>query len=153
MEDRLTDKQLRVARMLGVDTTSDSSTVAAARILDAVAEAIGERHGARPATSSQVEYGRALGLDVSTNTLRVASAKIEDELKSRNLKAIFELGLVPGDQVVIRQSIEIKGQQHELRQAFTISSIHPSGRLFFKGINRRSAWPTQVERLATSPNS
>jgi len=153
MTDSSRDLQLRVAAALRVEIAGDSPTVAAARIRDAVAEAIGERHGARPATIKQIEYAQALELDVSEDTLRVASAKIEDELTRRNQMALARLKLKPGDRVVKRETFEIDGQRHEVTREFTISSIHPSGRLFFKGGNGRGAWPTEVEIVESIPSS
>ena len=153
MTDSPTDVQLRVATALGVDVSGDSRNVAAARIRDAVAEAIGERHGPRPATGKQIEYAQALGLDVRRDTVRVASARIDDELNSRNQAALVTLKLKPGDRVVKRETVEMDGQRQELTREFTISSIHPSGRLFFRGGNGWGAWPAEVEKVENSMTS
>jgi hypothetical protein len=136
-----------VATALGLDVSGDSPTVASARILDVVANAIRERHGPRPATGKQIEYADALGLDVRRDTLRVASARIADELNRRNRVALVSMNLKPGDRVVKRVAVDMDGERHELTQEFTISSIHSSGRLFFKGGNGWGAWPTEVEKL------
>ena len=153
MPEHSTEVQYRVASALGVDIVRDSRSVAAARIHDMVAEAIDERHGPRPATARQIEYAAALGLDVRADTLRVASAKIGDELDRRNQEALISLELQPGDRVIKCQRFDLDGERHEWRREFTISSIHPSGRLFFKGGNGYGAWPTEVEKFAASSSS
>ena len=100
---RPTDIQLRVAAALSIDSTGDSRGVAAARIYDSVAEAIGERHGPLPATAKHVEFTQRLGLDARRDSVRVASAKIADELDRRNWEALGTLALQPGDRVMTRK--------------------------------------------------
>ncbi len=145
--------QIRVATALEIDVAGDSLGVAAARIHDAVAEAIAERHGARPATPRQIEFAATLSLDVSSDTVRVASARIADELDRCNRDALVSLNLQAGDRVVIRKRYEIDGRHHAWIHEFTISSIDSSGRLHFKGGNGAGAWPTEVEKLAAGTSS
>lgn len=142
-----TEEQLRVAAALGLEVSADSESIAAARIQDAVSLAIGERSGPQPATEKQVEFARSLGLDAAGDTLRVASARIDDELRRRNLEAIERLKLAPGDRVRKRTVVTIKGERHEWTQEYTVSSIQPNTRVFFKGGNGQGAWPTQLEKL------
>jgi len=148
MADGPTDIQIRVAAALLIGIASDSRGVAAARIYHAVAEAIGERHGPRPATAKQVEFAQSLGLEVRGDTVRVVSAKIADELGRRNREALDTLRLQPGDRVMTRKVYEIDGQRHELIREFTVSSIDARGRVHFKGGNGDSAWATELERVA-----
>jgi hypothetical protein len=150
MAETPTDIQVRVASALGVDITGDSQTVAAARLHDVVAEAIGERHGPRCATERQIEFGRGLGLDLRDDSLRVASARISDELERRNRETLARLQLQPGDRVVIRKTYDIDGRQNEWVRELTISSIDARGRLHFKGGNGYGAWPTEVEKPTVS---
>jgi hypothetical protein len=150
MAESPTEIQLRVAAALAVDIARDSRTVAAARLYDAVAEAIGERHACRPASARQVEFALSLDLDVRSDSLRVASAKIADELERRNRAALVALNLQPGDRVLIRKRYETEGQRHEWTREFTISSIDVRGRLHFKGGNGDGAWPTEVGKVATA---
>lgn len=142
-----TEVQRRVAAALGVDVVNDTSTVAAARIRDVVAEAIGERFATRPATTKQIEYGIRLGLDLRSDSIRVASAKIGDELSRRNFEAIARLDLRPGDHVLKHDVFELRGESHELVREFVVSSIQANARVFFKGGNGQGAWPTQLEKL------
>jgi hypothetical protein len=118
-----------------------------------VAEAIGERHGPRPATARQVEFAQRLGLEVRDDTVRVASAKIADELDRRNRQALGTLRLQPGDRVMTRKVYEIDGQRHEWIREFTVSSIDARGRVHFKGGNGDGAWPTELERVAVEESS
>lgn len=141
-----TGLQQRIAAVLGIDIASDTEAVAAARILDAVAKAIGEKHGPRPATSKQVEFGHQLGLDLAQDSIRVASAKLSAELRRRNRAALERLCLMPGDRVLKRITFARDGELQETTQEFTVSSIHESSRVFFKGGNGQGAWPTQLEK-------
>jgi hypothetical protein len=145
--------QIRIAAALSVDIGRDSRGVAAARLYDAVAEGIGERHGPRPATGRQVEFAQGLSPDVRGDTVRVASAKIADELKRRNREALVALQLHPGDHVLTRKVYEVDGERHEWIREFTISSIDARGRLHFKGGNGDGAWATEVERVAVEGSS
>jgi hypothetical protein len=142
-----TEQQVRIAEALGVDVSGDSESVAAARILDEVAFAIGERNGRRPVTEKQVEFGRQLGLRLVADSLRVASAKIIEELRRRSVDAIKKLALKPGDRVLRRTVFEQNGEPHEYTQEFVISSIQPNTRVLFKGGNGQGAWPTQLEKV------
>jgi len=103
MSERPTDIQIRIAAALGIRIEEDSRRIAAARIADVVAEAIGERHGPRSATPRQVQFAESLRLDIQDDTVRVASAKIADELDRRNRERLVALQIQPGDQVRLRK--------------------------------------------------
>ena len=142
-----TEHQVRIAEALGVDVSGDSESVAAARILDEVAFAIGERNGRRPVTEKQVEFGQRLGLSLAAVSLRVASAKLVEELRRRSVDAIKRLDLKPGDRVRKRTVLDQNGKLHEDTQEFVISSIQPNTRVLFKGGYCQGAWPTQLEKV------
>ena len=152
MAEEPTDIQARVASALSVKIAGDSRRVAAARLHDAVAEAIGS-DGFRPATQRQVAFARSLNLDVCCESLRVASARIADELDRRNRQALAVLHLEPGDRVVVRKAFEVDGHRDEWVREFTVSSIDARGRLYFKGGNGEGAWPTQVEKVSANKRS
>jgi hypothetical protein len=120
--------------------------VAAARILDAIADALGEEPR-EPSSLRQQDFARTLGLDVSVDTVRVASAKIADALLVRNVAAVKAMELGPGDVVEIAQRGQIDGKECVLEQEFVVSSVRPNGRLFFKGGNGRGAWAAQVRKV------
>lgn len=142
-----TEEQLRVGSALGLDLAGDSESTAAARILDAVSVAIGERSGPQPATQKQIDFAQSLGLDASEDALRVASARIDEESCRRNLEALERLNLAPGDRVVKRTAVVINGERHEYTQEYIVSSIRHNTRVFFKGGNGQGAWPTQLKKL------
>src|SRR5258706_7988428 len=110
MPDKPSAEQLRVADALELDVSNDSEIVAAARIHDAVADAIGDRHGSRQATPRQIDFGRSLGMDLANDSLRVASARIAEVLYRRNAEAIDRMGLKPGDRVAKRHLGEHNGE-------------------------------------------
>ncbi len=92
-------EQLELAKSLGVSIDADTFEVAAARILDAVATAIGHEP---PEESSERQraFAQSLGCYSATDTKRVASAKIGEALFVRNQQAIVSLDLKKGDRVV-----------------------------------------------------
>jgi hypothetical protein len=129
MESKPTELQKHIAEALSIDISDDSEAVASARIRQYVAPAIGEKAYDEPATEKQIDFAGKLGLDVKEDTKGIASAKISEELHTRNLAALQQLNLKPGDRVRQKHSGEI------------------NGRVFFKGIGCKSAWPTQIEKI------
>ncbi|WP_223512610.1 hypothetical protein [Pseudomonas sp. GL-B-19] len=143
---RSSQVQKDLANILGIEITNDTFDVAAARLLDHVAAAIGHEP-AEPSSDRQRAYAASLCCDVTNETKRVASAKIGEALSSRNQEAISTLDLKPGDQVVRLTQFEYDGELRSFEQAFVVSSIQPNGRVFFKGGNGQGAWPTQLRKL------
>lgn len=139
-------EQTKLAALLGVDIGADTFDVAAARLLDAIAPAIGHEPRA-PSSARQREFAASLGFDSSFDSKRVASAKINEALYVRNQNAIVALDLKPGDRVIRVEHYEIDGELQEFAQEFQVSSIHPNGRVFFKGGNGQGAWPTQLRKV------
>ncbi|WP_212580523.1 hypothetical protein [Xanthomonas euroxanthea] len=139
--------QERLAQLLGVGVANDTFDVAAARLLDRVAAAIGYEPS-EPPSERQIAFAFALGQDVTSDTKRVASAKIGEALFANNQDAIATLKLQPGDHVVRVTQFEQDGELRSFEQEFVVSSIQPSGRVFFKGGNGQGAWPVQLRKPA-----
>lgn len=139
--------QTQLAKLVGLDVGGDSFDVAAARLLDAVAPALGYEP-AEPSSDRQRSFAESLCCDVTSDSKRVASAKIGDALFTKNQEAIVALALKPGDRVVRVNQFEFEGELRSLEQEYVISSIQPNGRVFFKGGNGQGAWPTQLRRCA-----
>src|SRR5207248_1799353 len=118
-------EQLALAKLLGVNIQAESFDIAAARLLDAVAPAIGFEP-AEASSARQKAFAHSLGCDVAADTKRVASAKIGEALFARNQQAIASLDLKQGDQVVRVMHFEYDGEMRTLEQEFVISSIQPS---------------------------
>lgn len=140
-------EQLELAGLLNIDISTDTFDVAAARLLDCVAPAIGYEPSEQ-SSDRQRSFAESLGQDVSTDSKRVASAKIGEALLSKNLGAIASLNLQPGDRVIRITQFEYGGELRSLEQEFIVSSIQPNGRVFFKGGNGQGAWPTQLKKPA-----
>lgn len=117
-----TIEQLKVGVSLGIDVTQDTKEVAAARIYDQVAKAIGH-DGPNPATARQREYASSLGLNVSEDTTRVATVKISEVLFARNQQALRDLDLKPGDRVMRVSRFQQNGEWYTFEREFVISSI------------------------------
>lgn len=140
-------EQHALAQLLKLDICHDSRDVAAAKLFDAIAVSVGFEP-AEPASDRQRDFAQSLGASVEGISKRVASARIGEILMAKNLKAIEEMNLKPGDHVVRVQSFEFQGETRVLEQEFVISSIQPNGRVFFKGGNGQGAWPTQLRKSA-----
>ncbi len=141
----VSEAQIELAGRVGVDVGGDSFDVAAARLLDAVALALGYEPAA-PSSERQRSFAESLGCDVSNDSKRIASARIGDALFGKNQEAIANLGLKPGDRVIRVHQFEFDGELRTLEQEYVISSIQTNGRVFFKGGNGQGAWPTQLRR-------
>lgn len=138
-------EQVSLAALLRIDITGDSYDVAAAKLLDAVALAIGFEPAER-SSERQRAFAASLACNVSADTKRVASAKISDALLAKNMAALAELELKPGDHVVRTEHFDLEGEAHTVSQDFVVSSIQPNGRVYFKGGNGQGAWPTQLKK-------
>ena len=139
--------QLHLASVLGIDISGDTFDVAAARLLDGVAPAIGHEP-AEPSSERQRAFAESLGYDVALDSKRVASAKIGEALLANNLGAIKSLNLQAGDRVIRLTQFEHAGELRSFEQELIVSSIQPNGRVFFKGGNGQGAWPTQLRKPA-----
>jgi hypothetical protein len=144
---RPTHFQIEIAAAVGIDISNDTRGVAAARLQDYLAPAFGEKRKVRSATPSQIDYARGLGFDVSSDTMSIAFARIAQHLSALNKRELRRLKLKSGDRVRQISNFEINGKRQSYSQEFVVSSIHSSGRVFFKGIGCRSGWPTQLEKL------
>jgi len=142
---RPSQDQIALASLLRLDIGADTFDIAAARLLDLVATAIGHEP---PEQSSERQrmFAESLGQNVAADTKRVASAKIGEALFTKNQDAIASLQLKPGDCVVRLEHFEYDGEMRTIEQAFVVSSIQPNGRVFFKGGNGQGAWPTQLKK-------
>ncbi|MCX8098889.1 MAG: hypothetical protein N3F11_07805 [Casimicrobiaceae bacterium] len=139
-------EQLLIAEVLGVSIAEDTYNVAAARLFDAVASAVGAK-SARPSSDRQRAFADSIGLNVSRDSMRVASAKIRDALLAKNQRAIAEMNLQPGDKVVRLDQREFDGEG-ALKKEFVVSSIGSNGRVFFKGSNCQGEWPTKLRKIS-----
>ena len=138
--------QIRLAAFLGIDIASDTELVAAARIEDFVAPAIHPGGSPRAATERQIELGDSISVDLRGDSARVASARLSEELFKLNKAAAAELDLHPGDRVIQRLNGQVRGRDVVCDQEFVVSSVGKNFRVWFKGGNGRSAWPTEIKR-------
>ncbi|TAJ94017.1 MAG: hypothetical protein EPO31_07515 [Gammaproteobacteria bacterium] len=139
--------QQSLAHLLDVEIGGDTFDVAAARVMDAVAPAIGYEP-AEQSSERQREFAKSIGLNVIADSKRVASAKIGEALFAKNQDAIATLNLKPRDSVVRVEHFEHEGEMRSVEQEFIVSSIQRNGRVFFKGGNGQGAWPTQLRKHA-----
>lgn len=140
-------KQINIGSKLGLDVYCDSWNVARAKLLDFIGDAIGDLVKYTNPTKKQIEFGKEFGIDVSKNSFRVAVARIKDALTEKNLRAIEELQLVPGDQVILTRWFNLNSISEEFKEKFIISSIRKDGLVYFKGGNGRCAWAGKLRRI------
>ncbi|MFM9961666.1 MAG: hypothetical protein ACKV2Q_10620 [Planctomycetaceae bacterium] len=132
---------------MGIDISQDTCDIAAARIHAFIGPAIHSKAAEYHASERQIEFARDIGLEVVSDSSLVASAKIANELFVRNMAALEQLQLKPGDRVRVRHEIEMDGELKEWVDEFVVSSVQPNCRIMFKGGNGSGAWPTQVEKV------
>jgi hypothetical protein len=125
--------QLNIAKKLGIKINNDSETMAAARIHDYVYEAINPTKEKFITSEEQLDLAKSLGIKLVTNSSLIAFAQLSEKLDQINIEAIKKLKLSPGDEVTINNG-----------NVYVISSIGKNYRLWFKGGNGYSAWPTEV---------
>ena len=119
----VTTKQRDIAELLKIQLTpKESYRGAAAKIRDFVSEATDDYPPSDP-TEEQVEFAQDLEIELQDETRRTLSAKISDELEKRNIAALKELNLTPGDSVCYLPSGELQ----------VISTIKENGKIYFKG--------------------
>jgi len=124
-------EQINTRSKLGLDVSRDSWNVARTKFLDFIGDAIGDLVKYTNPTKKQI--GKELGIDVSKNSFRVAVARIKDALTEKNLRAIEELQLVPGDQVILTHWFNFNGVSEKLKEKFIVSSIRKDGLVYSKG--------------------
>jgi hypothetical protein len=139
-------EQQDIAERLGLTIRGEPFEVVAAMIRDAVADAVGAETPC-PSTAKQRRFAAEIGVDVQNATKRVASARIDEALKRKNAEALGRLRLKPGDAVVQMVRFEYEGTWHVSERQAVVSSLGKDGRVYFKGGNGRSAWPTQLKRV------
>jgi hypothetical protein len=147
-----TPAQLEIALLLGIDVSSDSEKVAAARIREKVAIAIGEPRAASATSDKQRSFAKALGINIDAESMTVGSAMIDEALYRRNQEALAKLALRPGDKVIKKSTIIHDGEVHNLEHKAVVSSIRSNLRVYFKGGNGQGAWPTQLVRDDANEN-
>lgn len=145
-------RQVQIAKRLGIDVSADSFSVAAARILDLIEPARVENPILSGPTPRQQILASELGIDVSTDSYRVTYARIQDKLLEKNLEALEELQLAPGDRVVIQRNVDIDGKKRLFKEEHTVSSTNrKNGLVYLKGVGSRRAWAGQLIKWETSP--
>lgn len=133
-----TSEQFRIARRLGIKLQPDDSIlIASSRIIDAVADSIGDTRRHDP-TDKQVELAGKLEINIIGDSRRIAWAKIKQTIQRNNFNAnmfaIQNLCLAPGDDVIDRRVINNPmGDDIVVEHTRTVSSIRWDGMVYFKG--------------------
>lgn len=142
-----TDVQKKIAKILGVDISSDSRNIAAARIREIVEPAINPNSTYWTATQKQIEYAKSLDLNIAGDSFWVCSAKIDDRLRELNQAALDKLKLKPGDRVIVTTKGKVGEKNYETQDEYIVSSVGKNLRVYFKGGGGRGAWPRQIEKI------
>jgi hypothetical protein len=145
----ITALQRELAETIGLKLSNEPATVAIALIEAFVRPAL-YGSSASLATPKQSAFLASLGhkADNSNMPRPVASAWIDHYLSVRTLKSLRELQPTAGD--LLRHSEDfvdpITGEVETVETDVVVSSIGSSGRVYFKGGNSYSGWPTDLSR-------
>ena len=135
---RISEEQVAFGRKIGLDLSTCTVRVAAAKIEDIIDQNFWGKELGTP-TEKQSELAAKFGYDISEETQRVGSAVIEDIMAQLNLELIEEQNLMPGDIV--------KNKWDPLHREYIISSIREDGLVFFKGGNGKRAWARNLIKV------
>ena len=131
-----TAEQVRIAECVGISLMPDDTFLtASARIVDTIADAIGDFPTDVP-TAEQKSLAKEIRLDIGSESRRVARVKLKQVIQERrfreNMHALEQMALRPGDVVVHRLDVGKASEEHrDVRKV--VSSIRWDGLLFFKG--------------------
>jgi len=151
-----TKEQKRVAKLLGVELASDDSfLIAAARIEDAVADAVGDEPISKP-SKNQERIASEIGLDISMDSHRVAWNKIKQKWQldnyEANVPAARNMNLKPGDRVIKHLTIKAPSGDIKFEKEYIVSSIRWDGFVYFKGTGCNCAWAKTLTKLDADNN-
>ena len=162
IETKPTEIQIQIAEKLDIHIDeNDSILTVAAKIEDAVAEAIGDTRILEP-TDKQKEKALEIGIDVSRDSRRVAWAKIRQKIQlinyEANSAAIKALRLKVGDTVIERQTFTMpNGQTLKSEQRGVVTFIRWDGLVTLRNSNNHlmTTWAQSLNNpsLSNEPNS
>jgi len=130
--------QIAFGARFGIDLTGDTVSVARAKIDSFIDHEFQGLKLERP-TDNQVKLARKFGFDISGAPRRVGDKILDDIMQQLNHEAIASEKLTKGVVVIHTRDIT--------RREKIISSISPSGTVFFKGGNGQKAVARNVRRI------
>ncbi|WP_153001289.1 hypothetical protein [Microbacterium testaceum] len=143
--------QVELAHLVGCSTDPAAPfDVVAARLEAFLRPRIhGSAAGPLPPTSAQLRF--LADLDPSFELRDEAGAEvcawIDHHLRLTTVSAYEKLRLRRDDAVLVHHSYRVIGLDTERPGKATVSSIGADGRVYFRGINGGSAWPTAIESI------
>jgi hypothetical protein len=145
MQDRLAEKRADLAGKLGIDINGLNPRVAAARLHVAVIEAITPPEEHRPTTDAQREISRQLDILKVSDSCPVAAIQISEALEVRNQEAMERIAFRPGMRVRFVGGPSVHPLAHQIGDEYEVSSVHPSGRVYFRGTTGFFAYASYLE--------
>ena len=134
--EKVNEKQIEFAKLLGLNVTGLTKRVALRMIHDNIHVRL---HGEKikggklkAPTEKQINFGKKFGLDFSKLSSSIAFAYISDLMVILNFKSIEEQNIIPGDCVI--------NKHDKLEKEYIVSSINKDGYIYFKkssGANAR----------------
>ncbi len=154
IETKPTESQLQVVGKLGIHLEEDDSFLTvAAKIEDAVAEAIGDTLILEP-TDKQKEISSKIGIDISHDSRRVAWAKIRQKIQwlnyEANSAAVKSQQLTVGDTVIERRTFTMtNGEIFESEIQGVVTFIRWDGSVTLKDSNNHviTTWAQKLKKL------
>ena len=131
----VSDLQRELAETLGLDVSSDSFRIAAARLYEAVWPATEIHQSPKAPSDKQLALAEDIDLDVEGNDRAIASQRIAARLRLLNEVALRALDLRPGDLIVLKETPE---------ESHAVSCVGRDRRVFLKRWGGQSVWATQI---------
>ncbi len=131
-------KQVDFARLLGLEISGDTVSIAYAKILDVIEKDFLGIDIETP-SDKQFELANMLGCNIENYSRRVAFIVIKDIIARRNVESIRKYNIKPGDKVV--HSLD------NIEKEYIISSISEKGQVYFKGGQGRQAWASSIVKI------
>jgi hypothetical protein len=146
--------QLALAKFLAVIVSrGESRRVVAAKLKGAVAAGILDDAAFKETTDNQRHMAKQLRIKNISSNQAVASSQIKAELIARNDQAIRKYKFTPGMLVEFVGGPTVHGHYFNVGDVFEVSSIHESGRIYFKRTTGMSAYASQLRPIKKTKKS
>jgi hypothetical protein len=136
--EKVNPAQIKFGIKLGLDISDCSTSVALAKINDAIDTHFNNISDLGHPTERQISFALEMGYEITNRTKREGFAVVDDILIQLNLDTIEEQQLCPGTKVINIYSPD---------QIETISSIKKDGTCYLRGGNGKRAWARNLKRI------
>jgi hypothetical protein len=143
-----TSLQAEIAKLCGVSIEGLSQRSAAAVLRCQLAEEVLGVTPESPTTDSQKSFASMLGIKGLSAFKEIAALQIHAELVRQNEEAMEKHHFRPGMKVKFIGGPHIHDLTHKIGSVYTVSTVKPDGRIYFKATNGASAYASQLVPVA-----